>query len=284
MNNKETHIYYFSGTGNSLHIAKELQKRLSGTTLVPMVSAVKYDRMEVDADAVGFVFPIHCLGIPMFVEDFLRNIRIRSASYLFAVTSRECSAGVVSEINKLLSGQERKLDSFFSVQMPETYLPVFDVDSTEEIEKKEAGMVKKLDLIQAIISEKKKYLKPDPKEPAMFLYYLLRPAVRFLFNKTRYFNIENRFYPDDHCSGCGLCAEICLSDKIEMENNRPVWKKGIKCMFCFACIHYCPLRAIQIRKSKSGIRGRYHHPEVSAKEIFRQKEDGLEQADGCIEK
>jgi flavodoxin len=33
-------IYYFSGTGNSLHVARELQKRLPDAALVP-ISASK---------------------------------------------------------------------------------------------------------------------------------------------------------------------------------------------------------------------------------------------------
>ncbi|MDD4097060.1 MAG: hypothetical protein PHP22_12560 [Oscillospiraceae bacterium] len=36
-----TTLYYFSGTGNSLHLAKELQKRLPDTLLVSMVRALR---------------------------------------------------------------------------------------------------------------------------------------------------------------------------------------------------------------------------------------------------
>ena len=33
-------IYYFTGTGNTLYIAREMQKRLPGATLVPAVSVL----------------------------------------------------------------------------------------------------------------------------------------------------------------------------------------------------------------------------------------------------
>ncbi|HQE93577.1 MAG TPA: hypothetical protein PLH19_12095 [Anaerolineae bacterium] len=36
-----TQIYYFSGTGNSLHVARELEKRLPETSLVPIISVLK---------------------------------------------------------------------------------------------------------------------------------------------------------------------------------------------------------------------------------------------------
>jgi len=78
--------------------------------------------------------------------------------------------------------------------VPETYLPVFKVDSKEEINKKEVDMLKELDFIKSIITNKKKYQKPDPKEIAMYIYYILRPILIFIYNKTRYFNLENKFY------------------------------------------------------------------------------------------
>ena len=34
-------IYYFSGTGNSLHVAKELQKRIPETKLISIVKPFK---------------------------------------------------------------------------------------------------------------------------------------------------------------------------------------------------------------------------------------------------
>ncbi len=40
-NKMRTEIYYFSGTGNSLHVARELQKRLPNTKLVSVISALK---------------------------------------------------------------------------------------------------------------------------------------------------------------------------------------------------------------------------------------------------
>ncbi|MEN6592224.1 MAG: hypothetical protein ABFC12_03140 [Methanobacterium sp.] len=34
-------IYYFSGTGSSLHIAEEIGKRIPGTKLIPIISLLK---------------------------------------------------------------------------------------------------------------------------------------------------------------------------------------------------------------------------------------------------
>lgn len=266
-----TQLYYFSGTGNSLHVAKELRKRMPDTELIPMVGAMKSNEMETKADAVGFVFPIHCFGIPMFVKRFLNSIKLKSASYLFVITSRINSDKVFSEIDYIISKQDKKLDSCFSVQMPQSYIPIFEVDNKDEIDKKEADMLNELGSIENIINNRGKYRKPDPKKIGVYIYYILRPIAIFIFNKTRYFNLENRFYADMNCTGCGTCRKVCLSDKVELREGRPVWNKNIKCLYCLACIHYCPVRAIQIRRSNTFKKGRYHHAKISANEIGCQK-------------
>jgi len=41
-----TEIYYLSGTGNSLHVAKELQKRIADTELIPISSLKNNDGIK----------------------------------------------------------------------------------------------------------------------------------------------------------------------------------------------------------------------------------------------
>ena len=54
-----TEIYYISGTGNSQHLAKEMQKRIPETELIPIVSLFDYDIIKTSGKAIGFVFPVH---------------------------------------------------------------------------------------------------------------------------------------------------------------------------------------------------------------------------------
>jgi len=54
-----TEIYYFSGTGNSLYVARELQKRIPETNLIPIVSLLNKDVIEIKGETLGLVFPIH---------------------------------------------------------------------------------------------------------------------------------------------------------------------------------------------------------------------------------
>ncbi len=51
-----TEIYYFSGTGNSLFVARELQHRIPGAKLIPIISLLNSDAIKTTAETVGIVF------------------------------------------------------------------------------------------------------------------------------------------------------------------------------------------------------------------------------------
>lgn len=72
---RQTMIFYFSGTGNSLAVARELAKRLN-EPLVEMASShtvPPYVFPDAQAGVVGFVFPVYAWGMPHVVEDFLKH-------------------------------------------------------------------------------------------------------------------------------------------------------------------------------------------------------------------
>lgn len=263
-------IYYFSGTGNSLHVAKELQKRIPHTTIVPVVKALKSGIVETSGDIIGLVFPVHAFTIPLIVEQFLKRVDLKSASYIFAFCTRLSTPRLFAKIDKLLREKGKSLDACFSTEMPENYIPLFEVPSKETIAKNEYNLQEKLDSVKDIIINKQKASARELPIIVKIITDILFPPITFIYHKTHYFNLEKAFYADSNCTSCGLCERICLSDKIKMINSKPSWSKKVECTYCFACIHYCPARAIQIRKSTIK-RGRYNHPNVTADDIAEQK-------------
>ena len=113
-----TEIYYFSGTGNSLHVARELQKRIPETNLIPMVSLLNKDVIETNGETVGFVFPIHFSAIPVPVKQFIKKLDLRSAKYVFATATRIGTPhSAFVDIEKMLKKKGRSLDSHFTLNM-----------------------------------------------------------------------------------------------------------------------------------------------------------------------
>lgn len=77
----KTEIYYFSGTGNSLVVARSLSERLGGK-LIPVVPLLKKDIVETGAEVVGLVFPIYDFKAPPIIETFMKKFSKLDSKYV----------------------------------------------------------------------------------------------------------------------------------------------------------------------------------------------------------
>lgn len=279
-----TEIYYFSGTGNSLHVARELQKRIPGSDLIPIVSILNNDTIKTNGDTIGIIFPVYFLTIPTPVSDFLYKLNLTSALYIFAIGTRGGSQSYAFDhINTLLEKKGRKLDSQLNLNMAfNSMLGKEDLTAmatNDAILGWESEIKNKLDLFGKIIIAREEYHKIDTeityKIPLWKTLFVL-PVYQLLLKKlfAMYQNMD--FYSDSKCNGCGICETVCLSKKIKFIDQKPTWRKDITCYSCFACINFCPQQSIQIRskfpyKSYTDVNGRYHHPEVTYKDIAKQR-------------
>jgi ferredoxin/flavodoxin len=281
-----TEIYYFSGTGNSLHVAKELQKRLPGAELVPILSLAGEESVRTSGETVGFVFPHYASSLPKVVRAFIEKLDLGSACYLFAIATRGgTKTWAFVEIDKILGEKGRRLDSFFAVTMPggnDALVKGYADRITEErIGSLESEMLARLDAIQRIIVNREVSREEDlgTVEPPSFLkpfIPLLDATSPFLIRLGRMVESSFDFYYDQKCTGCGVCERVCLAGRVQMVDGRPVWQEAVKCHGCFACLSFCPEEAIQVKskwylKSYTEQNGRYHHPAIAAKDIAGQK-------------
>jgi Pyruvate/2-oxoacid:ferredoxin oxidoreductase delta subunit len=276
-------IYYHSGTGNSLHVAKELGSRIADAKLIPMVSLLCNEKVSAKSETVGFIFPMYLGTLPRPVDKFIKRINLETAKYIFAIETR---GGAFSDsfviIDKTLQSKQKSLNSCFHINMPLSngvlgkYYKKPTKDQLSEIEMR---VQEKINDIQTIISNKEN--KPDEDIDITIEIPLLKRILLFPLRTLLTplgFNIYEGlpFYSDQKCKGCGICEKICLSTKIRMVNNRPNWQKNITCYSCFACINYCPAQSIQIEsswlyKSFTAYNDRYVNPYVKANEIAQQK-------------
>ena len=234
-------IYYFSGTGNSLYVARHLADAL-GERLCPMVSPV-----STDDEVIGLVFPVYGWGIPSVVEKFVRNYKASllggrlEGGFLYAVMTCGDDMGYTDRVLDKALG--KKLDAAFSVLMPDVYvcLPGFDVDSKEECREKFSLEKEAIQNIAKCVKERQtvRHLKRGPFPWTKT--YILRP----LFN--RYLVTDKYFHVDaSSCVSCGRCQKMCPVGNILIIDDVPQWQSN--CVGCLACFHACPHHAINFGK------------------------------------
>ena len=73
-------IFYFTATGNSLFVAREL----GGKNIISIPQALKKGELVYEADEIGIVYPVYGHMPPNLVKDFLKVAKLK-ADYFFAV-------------------------------------------------------------------------------------------------------------------------------------------------------------------------------------------------------
>ena len=285
----KTDIYYFSGTGNSLFAARELALHLPDCRIIPMVGAFNEGQTETDADVLGLIFPVHALTTPILVKRFLKTLRIKSAAYVFAVATRGGTVyrgfpALSRAIDRARTNRTRKgLDAAFTLTVlnNESRQQPYSAESTEEIEAVRQRCAEELELIAGQINARQSVSAPKGDDGIPMPFGPIRNAlieglVLGAMRVAPMLGGPQYFYHDDTCNGCGICAKVCLSQKIQMQTGQPVWNKNTMCFMCYACLNYCPQQSVQIKdipgvKSLTETNDRYPHPFATAQEITAQR-------------
>lgn len=274
-----TEIYYFSGTGNSLTVARGIANKIDGT-LIPITSVVDKGPIKTDTDAIGIVFPVHFSainGIPNLVQRFVENMENMNSKYIFAVcTCGGFSAATIENLGKIIESRGGKLSAGFTVQMPSN----IEVVSADEQQKLFDEWDNKLEFIHKYVKARD---EGEFETMGLPLKIALTPIFFYYKNKTfKFFRkisespdldlkqlvwlSDKRFYTDNNCEGCGTCSQVCPVHNIKIIEGRPEWQHH--CEICFACLNWCPNGAIHGEWISEEVR--YHHPDIEVADMMNQ--------------
>ena len=259
----KTIIYYFSGTGNSLSVAKDISKNLDNCTLEPIVRYLKNTSLTVNYERIGFVFPLYYQQVPKVVLDFINKLIFTNVRYVFSITTRgvPIAGAAIRQMSKLLKSKNIKLNLGSYVDMPQNCIngmKVPNIIKREKIFKKAKNKIKK------ICNKIEFGLNNLDTEPFSFL----KNVEKLKAFQENVIIHEDRFVSDEKCNTCNICVSICPVNNILINNKKPDWLGN--CINCLACIHFCPKESIQYG-NKTINSERYHHPEISLDDIKNQK-------------
>ena len=244
-------IFYFSATGNSRHVAEQIAKSLDDRA-IPVDLCLKNEKFNfiVQPDEkIGFICPVYNLGLPVIIIDFIKNLNLSiNKNYVFtAVTFGGFSGSATKMLKNLLSEKGNFINASYSVKMPDTWTPVYDVSDKEKIDK----INKKADKTIAAIIRKIKSKKNGNYD------FRRLPFCDGFYKDYENMRRTETLSVNQSCVGCGKCADLCPTDSIVIKSGKPVWVKE-KCTMCLGCLHRCPEFAIH-RGKKTALHGQYTH-------------------------
>jgi len=190
-------VYYFSGTGNSLAVARDIAEKTNGT-LISIPWVMDKQSIKTDADVIGIVFPVymaHLYGIPLIVERFIKKLEDIGSKYIFAV----CTCGGLENFNglptlknlrKIIKSMGGKLSAEYSIKLPMntlyySHIP-FPIDQNQETMFKNCK--NKIEVICQCITNRK---KSKYKIIKSLLNWIMTPMYLML---QRFYLIELKKY------------------------------------------------------------------------------------------
>lgn len=247
-------IIYFSATGNCRYVAERLGSAFEDTAV--SIEKSGNEIILADNEILGIVTPVYCWELPIIVRDFLKKMKITADGehYSFIVVTYGTTPGCTySDAKRLLLKKGVELSGGFSIRMPDTWTPVFDLSDPEEVKKQNADAELQIGAVIEEIKNKTAGNRMQNKKP-----YPVRFFSDLYYNRARK---TKKLYVEDTCIGCGRCAAKCPMRAIEIREKRPVWIKD-KCALCFRCLHNCPEFAIQYGNGSTKKHGQYRNPNV----------------------
>ena len=257
-------IFYFTGTGNSLKVAKDIAAGLEGASVISMASSVDKATNLVPQGTVGFVFPVYYCGLPQIVHEFISMIDLSATSYVYVVCTYGAmggNGGCISQARKILKSKGKALNAAFYVKCVDNFiLWTWDVTPMKKHSALHEGAREKAEKIAKIVLRKENYQDKSAME-------YIGPMIFRHGHYLRTVNFDDKaFCLSGGCISCSLCADVCPTKNISLDDGQPVWGSK-KCQRCLACLHLCPVACIQYGEATRK-RSRYKNPHIATKELI----------------
>ena len=262
----KTILYYFTGTGNSLAVARAIAERLPETELVPIpMLLLKGETVRVPKDTnIGIVYPLYAMGLPNIVIRFFGILDLSDAGYVFSVVTEGGRYGSpTKQIAALAKQSGHDLDAAWWIQMPDNYIPLSAPPAkTEQKTIREDALRKVAVLVEAVQERRPRHIDLTATGK------LLRTVMYKPFMK-KIPAFGKKFVVSSNCNGCMVCVDVCPVNNIQvLPKGKKEWLNH--CEGCLACLQFCPVEAISCG-GKTDERPRYHHPNITAADMKAQK-------------
>jgi len=250
MGAKNMTIFYFTGTGNSLAVAKRI-----GGTMISIPQVINSTGGHYKDDAIGVVFPVYWGTAPDMVLKFIETAKFECEYLFLLATSGGGPCAALGFVQRLAKKKGYRFNYLDDVSMLDNSMVLTSIEVQLARGPKEV-FDEKIAVIQKNITDRKQ--NPDEKASVR-----ANAQSYFLSRIPNYEKWPKKYQINDKCNLCGTCTKVCPAVNIEV--NKEVLF-STRCTGCMACLHHCPQNAIHLKRERSA--ARWRHPEVTLKEII----------------
>lgn len=265
-------IFFFSATGNSLYVAREIGGE--NAILMSIPQEIHNENPTYEAEEIGFVFPTYCFTAPAIVQDFIARSSFK-ADYFFAVATFGAHTTRLPEIfDEFTKSHGITMNYISHVQLVDTYLPFFDQAREMATDKHTDEMLAE---VKKGINARENYILPvtdfDKQFYDGYFSHAGREKVKPALTRS-----EKVVYSTDDCVGCGICVSVCPHGSWKLVNGKS--EANGECENCLSCVQNCPRKAISIiphpnePKEEANRNARYRNPHVTLGDIIKANQQG----------
>jgi ferredoxin len=262
----KTELYYFTGTGNGLFIAKSIKERLEDDNneivIVPINSLNLSQNIISNGDRIVIIYPTYVMTAPEIVKKFAGKIQVSDGSdlFLFAHSGGGGAGIAINSIKKVFEDRKIKISNIFETTFPSnSAVRSYSTDQLRKILEKAEDSVQKN--IESLVKGKNaNILRLSILKKSSLLIGEWLAVFGGKYMKFREIDV------DGSCIGCSTCVKVCPVENIKLLNNRPVFSD--KCEMCLACVNQCPKKSLSYGKMKKSNMMSYRHPDVKLKELM----------------
>lgn len=255
-------VFYFTGTGNSLYVAKQLDEYQ-----VSIPQAIHQKELTFEADAIGVVCPVYGHEMPAMVKEFLEKAVFHTAYFYLVLTYGNIHGGAAELAQTFLNACGKKADYINTIKMVDNFLPGFDMNEQIAINP-EKKVEEHITAIREDIDRRRCFQQPVTQEDRDWHQTFLAMAAGNAGEPG-----QPLYRVTEECIGCGICIRVCPAGCVRLENQKAV-NTMENCQMCMACIHHCPENAIRLTMPEKNPDARYHNEHIRLTEIVAANDQG----------